>query len=243
MKQATYEVQIPFAGFYNSLHSGNIDHEIEMHLDWFAEEAGYDMPQSLVNRLWDTADFGNCYRNYAEAYAEAFLDEHGLEGTFSGMESPRFYNFETDRVFAKLSRETIAKLWRETDKECLTRIAGERHTSRSGFISHYTPQWRDWGQLSSWDHNQLHTLLLAWLESQGIEWNQHKEFELVEDLSGNGYISEWLCESDKYAKTLDILDYLQKRAKRPRFTMADFIAKLRAENRPFEETPLGSAAQ
>lgn len=240
MKQETFDIEIPFAGFYHSIHDGEIDREIEIQIDYFAEEAGYDIPESLANRLWMTADFGNCRLNYASAYVETFLAEFDLEGNFDGMESPRSYDFGTDRVFAKLSRKSIAKLWRETDKRSLTRIAGERHTSRSGFISLYTPRWRDWGRLSNWDHNQLCTLLTAWLESQGVDWDQWKEFELVEDLNGNGWISEWICESAEYTKTLDIMGYLIERSKRKPLTMADFIAKLRSENRPFDQTPLGS---
>ena len=51
-------------------------------------------------------------------------------------------------------------------------------TSRDGFISHYSPDIDDWGQLRNWDHNQLYCMLEAWLEEYGDEW----EFAIYEDM-------------------------------------------------------------
>ena len=95
-----------------------------------------------------------------------------LRLTFADMSSPRYYNFETDRVFANIPVSVIRKLWRiskDDGHETLTRIARERHSSRSGFISHYSPFWREWGDVNEWDHNQLETLLIAACEIGGFD--------------------------------------------------------------------------
>lgn len=97
-----------------------------------------------------------------------------LRLTFAAMNSPREYNFETDRVFANVPLSVIRKLWaisRDDGHKTLTRVAAERHTSRSGFCSFYSAAWADWGQVATWDHNQLETLLIAACEVQGFDWD------------------------------------------------------------------------
>lgn len=112
-----------------------------------------------------------------------------LRLTFSGMESPREYNFETDRVFANVPASVIRKLWaisREDDHATLTRVALERHSSRSGFISGYRNDWRSWGQVSTWDHNQLETLLIAACEARGFDW-EDSDLSIYYDVCEGSY--------------------------------------------------------
>lgn len=230
-----HEIQIPFAGFYYSIHDDEITREIENIADYFAEDCRRDIPESLMNLFWDAADFAAAQGEYAATYVSAFCDEYLPGAEYSGMDSPLKYNFATDRVFAKIPRDTVAMLWRKTDKAILDRIVRERFTSRDGFISHYCNNWRDWGKLSTWDHNQLGTLLLAYLETEsGETWDDWKEYGLMECYGG---ISNALWANDKANRAWRIFDYLRERSCRKVKNMAQ---RRIAFMRPWETTPLGS---
>jgi hypothetical protein len=51
-------------------------------------------------------------------------------------------------------------------------------TSCDGYISHYSNDIDEWGQLRSWDHNQLYCLLCEYVEDQDDDW----EWNLFEDM-------------------------------------------------------------
>lgn len=234
----TVEIQIPFAGFYITLHSSEAEHEIQSMVDWYCEDVGEDMPESLVKRLEDTADFNNFNLQYAKAYTEAFCDEYLMGfGQFTEMTSPKFYNFETDRLFMRLPLEMVMTMFANLDKDTLTRVSKERHTSYDGFCSHYSPRWKEWGNVEDWDHNQLATLLVAHLEEEnGEEWDIWKEYSLVEDLSEYEHISDWLWNSEEASKAINLVHYLRERAERPIKTMREWY---KANTKPFSSTPLG----
>lgn len=153
--------------------------------------------------LFDVTDYSACYRKLAEWYVDAFStlagealgisarekvkfwswadkryktekrDVASLRLTFGAMDSPREYNFTTDRVFANIPASVIRKMWsisKEDDHATLTRVADDRHTSYDGFISHYRADWTTWGAVMRWDHNQLETLLRAACEVRGFDW-------------------------------------------------------------------------
>jgi hypothetical protein len=240
MKQGEFEIQIPFAGFYCSFHEDEVNREHESFVDWFTDESGENIPESLSDAFFTHANWENGRHDYANEYAESFLEYYGLGGEFTGMESPRFYNFSTDRVFVKVDRDTIARLWKETDRGLFVKYVNRRHTSRDGFISHYSNDWHNWGRLSNWDHNQLNTLLLAWLETyDGKEFDQWEEISLMENYMCNGGVAIAI-QSDGLSRVYRIAEYLIERSKRPIRTLDQWHAARRAENRPFELTPLGA---
>lgn len=232
------EVNIPFAGFYGSMHDAEFDREIEYALE------GLDDPNgALQNLAFDSADFGAARLEYAREYATAFLDWLGLTGESSGLESPRFYNFETDRVFVRITRDSVARMWRGVDRATFAAKCRERFTSRSGFISHYSADWRDWGALPTWDHNQLGTLALVYAETEkGTDWSLSDEVDLMETCICNGGVHNALWDGERGARFWRIVNYLRERESRPIRTMAQWHAARRAENRPFNETPLGAYA-
>jgi hypothetical protein len=80
---------------------------------------------------------------------------------------------------------------RETSTDSLDQVAGERHTSRSGFISFYSPDWRTWGDVTNWDHNQLR------------------------NARGNGRLEDWIADNTPGIDRLRrIHDYLRAREAR-----------------------------
>ena len=158
---------IPFQGFYNSLYSHAIDSEIENSIDYYYKE--YELTEAqrdtLANGYLET-NVGEFYYNVSKDYAEAFIYEIerdtglSLDARFESMESPREYNFQTDRLFIELpeaSAVAFVNYILANHKEELENLIEQRFTSRSGFISHYNNTLEAWGDPSEWDYNQLGT--------------------------------------------------------------------------------------
>ena len=240
-KQQKFLACVPFSGFYNSVHSDEIDREVERTVEYFREEYSGDLPD-FVRDLWEAVDYATVYEAYAKEYVEAFLERLGLDGEFEGMDSPAYYNYSLDRVYANLTRAGVARIWKGTDKARLDALARQEFTSRSGFISHYNPDYRTWGRPSEFDHNQLRVLLQAYVETeQGTVWDSvWDELELMERFSDNGGVDTLICvTSPEYVRRLNAMDYLRSREARSIRTMDQWHAHRRTLNLPFADTPLG----
>lgn len=178
----------------------------------FCIEQG-DLNAALTARVGNTCRWSAFHRAYAKEYAEAFCAEAWIEGArFESMDSPKFYNFETDQVFIELPLEEVQRMTRETTAVSLDQVAGERHTSRSGFISFYSPHWRTWADVASWDHNQLQTLIEAYTQDTRGELD---EVRLMESARCNGRIEEWVGSNTQGIERLyRVHDYLRRREER-----------------------------
>lgn len=166
------EVNIPFEGFYDSFYSEGIDREEESFVEWRREEGDINEEQAreLHDLLWRHTRYDVAYNLVAQDYIIAFNEKFkewtdvDLQLEFVTMESPREYNFTTDRLFAKADEEALLALRAKVDEDVLREIIRERFTSRSGFISFYSNSLEAWpSELSEWDHNQLCTLLMCFL--------------------------------------------------------------------------------
>lgn len=209
------EAEIPFSGFYESHHSYEIDRELTQ---IFSDDSGSTYHPTLWQMGFDGLEYKAVELAYIQEYIDSFATETGIQSAiFSGMESPKFYNFETDRAFAKITTQEVARIYKETDKEVLDRIARERHSHRSGFISSYSPDVESWGPVDTWDHNQLGTLLRALWETQtDQEWDSESEWSLVENFAGNGLVADWVWSNmcHKGQRAGDIAYRLRQRASR-----------------------------
>jgi hypothetical protein len=203
---------IPFGGFYDSLHSGAVD-DVEERM--FTDENGNDCAWSddLRSRVTNRANYKAIYTEYAKDYCERFgcwLKIDSLK--FDEMKSPRFYNFETDRIFAYLSKADAIKLHNSVPYDALVAKAKERFTSRDGFASFYDPDITTWGPVETWDHNQIGTIMeVAAVEEHGSEFDSWAERDLVNDES----ISSWIDKNTPDIERLyRVHEYLEKRSKR-----------------------------
>jgi hypothetical protein len=187
-------------------------------LDLITSDAtGCNPYAEIRDRLFDCVDWSQVHQTYARKYCRAFAEEYGIELKFESLSSPKYYNYETDRIFAHISDEEIARLFEAVDVKALEKLIRERFSSCSGFISHYPNTLEDWGDLDTWDHNQLGTLVEAYVIQelgrgdepldlpilQGI----HSEIPFCSLLEGMGADSE-------VNRLLSIVDYLNKRAER-----------------------------
>ena len=197
---------IPFQGFYNSLYSYAIEGEIESSLEWFSEE--YQLTEAQRDTLANgylEKNVSEFYYNVAKDYAEAFIYEIeretglSLDAKFESMESPREYNFQTDRIFIELTEASAVAFVDyilANHKEQLEKLIAQNFTSRDGFWSNYDNTLEAWGDPSEWDYNQLGTC---------FEIFEYLEHEIYDGHSIYESISNGLADtlSDAADKMLD----------------------------------------
>jgi hypothetical protein len=166
------ETNIPFGGFYNTLWDTEIDsleeQQVEYMLSSDCDEDWSELEEGEIQEvLFKHTDHSSIFKAIAEMYVEAWADfineelDLDIQLDFSTMTSPKEYNFTTDRVFAEISRDDIAKIYKKVGRHGLRDKAKEMFTSRSGFISFYSPHIEEWGPVREWDYNQLGCLMEA----------------------------------------------------------------------------------
>ena len=127
------KTNINFGGFYGSTHSDLIDSRIEMY-----EHEGY------IN-TWEDIDYQETYKSYIHDYcselSDFILDKFEIDIDFKNLSlnSPRFYNFETDTIDCEVNKDKVEKLntYFLKDKDFIQYL-NKRTKSYSGFISFYT---------------------------------------------------------------------------------------------------------
>lgn len=88
-------IQIPFQGFYESIHSSILDNEYESLFigDTGEIQEGFEIPcHNWTNELM----FGYC-----KLYVESFSKETEVGLVFESLDSPKYYNYSNDRIFAR----------------------------------------------------------------------------------------------------------------------------------------------
>lgn len=200
---------IPFSGFYYSLHDSALDSALE---SVFSDDSG-NTRDAILYAAQDATDWRQVQHRYAAEYAAALAEEFNLPLQFESVKSPKEYNFSTDIIYCTISAENAALLFDTCDKIILAKIARETFTSRSGFISFYSPDFTEWGDVLAWDHNQLGVLIRAHVTEKNPDFDQWAEIELMEDAQCNGYLENWIFESnpEKLNKLARINDYLNIR--------------------------------
>lgn len=132
-------IEIPFSGFYHSIH----DHYIDLWLDYMtsndeAEHLGISQDE-LEDRLY-MMDYSSIRKaiclHYIKAYNAVFYDEHDidLELSFHEITSPQFYNFETDRLYCNIDQSKFNEVLTLLDDNKIQSVLSEKYKTCSGFI-------------------------------------------------------------------------------------------------------------
>ena len=146
MNNLEYETTyIEFGGFYHSIHSNQIDGQLEMEI-----EAQEELEVEAENfhtyySSWEQVDFPATYQNYIENYCDEFenfiFQEYDLDVSFKkiSLVSPREYNFVTDKIACEISKTQVNKLneYFLKDKE-FDKFLLAATQSIDGFHSFYT---------------------------------------------------------------------------------------------------------
>lgn len=171
----TTEIQIPFQGFYYSIHDSNLDSV----LDYLSEEN-----DDLKERMSDAVDWQRAQEYYAKKFTDVLGYEYGLNSLeFKELSSPKYYNYETDKIYASISCEDLETIASMRNNPKFLELCKEKYTSRSGFISFIDPDPTTWGELKDWHPHCLGTLLLAYiLEGDHLSLNGGEDWEVQLDL-------------------------------------------------------------
>lgn len=184
-----------FPGFYNSI----FESEFDIVAGQMMEELEEIHHETVGSDNTDTEGFDSYQTDIAERYCElvaAQLSEFTgikVEISLNRIASPRFYNFETDRVEGWIEEYALPLIYAVTDRAILARLVDERHSSRSGFHSFYSGNFgEDWEprDVRDWDANEVETLLAAAIEThRGRRVESEDEFaaELFEDVGESIY--------------------------------------------------------
>jgi len=177
---------IPFFGFYESQLSQALDFEEEQLAEYLAERddtfKGYSA-LDIGEELYWAMNYGTAHHALAKEYAEQFAHELNdnlpsdcapFALTFETMDSPKEYNFTTDRCYMTMPLADLQRMRDEVAPGTLGDTIRERFTSRSGFHSFYSNVLADWDAkpLAEWDHNEAGTLLVAYLADH---YDNHRE--------------------------------------------------------------------
>jgi hypothetical protein len=169
------------------------------------DDCGHPLPlfdsEGNSLELGEHVDWSKVHEEYAKLYAENFCswftEETGikLNAKFSVLDSPRSYNFTTDRIFVKIPLRAVKELYKWLGAKRINEMVGERFTSYDGFISFYPNTLAEWPKdLNEWDCNQIGTLF------ETIP-NVPKDYELMEDSNCNGDLDSILWDAmDKEGK-------------------------------------------
>jgi hypothetical protein len=188
-KRDTFSALVPFAGFAGSWHSDAVDHAEEQ---LFSDSNGNPY-NSLLDMFFDHASYGDVFQRYAENYVSILREKLELPSlVFEEMVSPRFYNFETDRIFASVSHQDLGRMMHAVRGEALARKVREMFTSRSGFRSSYPDDITEWPPTDEWDHNHVGAVLAAYADLVASDnWSAFEE-SIATGHSETGDLEDWL---------------------------------------------------
>ncbi len=171
MSDKMMEVLLCFSGFYETLWSDELDRCENQQAEYLVGsecDEPYNLEEEEVRQVLERrGNYQAMQIAVCKAYVEGF--ENWLDNAFAlnvslkfkDMTSPKFYNYETDRIFVEVSLSDIKKLLKEAGWKEVAEMAKKHFTSRSGFISWYNPDITTWGKVSTWDHNQLSMIFYA----------------------------------------------------------------------------------
>ena len=176
-------VEVPFSGFYNSIHEDKLSDLLSEEL---RDDRGEIADERILNSMHDAMNWEVARDQYAASWVTHLGMELAIDGMeFDRVESPREYNFATDRIFAYIPVEQIRRMQEEIDNAGFAYVVEKRLKVTDGFIPNYSNNLADWpADVTDWDHNQLGLLFGYWSIAGG---------DTIEDLE-MGFVddgSEW----------------------------------------------------
>ena len=135
------EIQLPFSGFYESIHDMYIDNFIEYEMQYIESELNYTSEQiEVIKDRFYMMDYSAIRKaiceHYINAFNAVFYDEHNihLDLEYSHLISPQFYNFETDRLYAFIDETVFTDVEKLVNKKDFKERLKEKYKQRDGFI-------------------------------------------------------------------------------------------------------------
>lgn len=135
------EIQLPFSGFYHSIHDMYIDNHIEYEIEYLESELGYtDEQLDIIKDRFYMMDYAPIRKaiceHYIQAFNAVFYDEYNihLDLEYSCLTSPKFYNFETDRLYALIDESIYNEVTALVNSEDFKTMLKDKFKAQSGFM-------------------------------------------------------------------------------------------------------------
>jgi len=137
----TINININFGGFYDSIHSDNIDWYIDQeyayYLEWVDEKTIHRV-QMTQDQWNDDVLYSDTKKSYCESYVDRLNKKLDLDLKYIGLDSPKYYNFTTDKIIAKIDMQfAVNNLLPITYDKNFLNWANPFLKSRDGFRSFY----------------------------------------------------------------------------------------------------------
>ena len=197
---------LKFQGFYGSMHSREIEAHIENEKEYYLNE--HEKSESIKEFLyennldfWEVVDYKETYKNYSRIFLDAFTEDLNSEYNmnlsleFIGLDSPKYYNYGTDKIEFKTDfSEAKVREFLFNNEDVQERLENEIDditTPRDGYIPFYT-----FKQIMF--ENKDNTLISCFFDSLVHGFEQDKYF--YEDIHEN--ISEATILDKQFKKVL-----------------------------------------
>jgi len=119
--QNKLEFSLNFGGFYHSEHSETIENNIE-----------------IFTSCLDNVDYKKTQINYCKAYLNKLNEELEINLNFISLDSPREYNFTTDKIRTEIRQQDLNTLLDAYDDKNLFDYIEKNSKSYDGFTSFYS---------------------------------------------------------------------------------------------------------
>jgi hypothetical protein len=148
---------------------------------------------------------------YAQKYTKEFAYEASIDMTFDSMTSPKYYNFETDRIFCNIELSEVKRISSLVKRDTLAKVIKDSFTSYDGFHSFYDNKLENWDtDFSNWDCNEIGALIDAYIIDNFD--NPNIEYSVIENIEVYNLIDNHLTENGE--RYLSIFEYLRNRSER-----------------------------
>lgn len=176
---ARIEIRIPFAGFYCSVHDIALENEMAQ-INEGSEQIAPD------NVAWRAVFLG-----YSQAYLRALAEGLDLDLAFSRVFAPKFYNFETDAIFAhirtgEISARHAAIMADPESCAALREAVREKLTPQPGWAPGYSSDLDDWGGVETWTPAQIGFLVDFMFQRSDLD-----EYQIAEALCERAHDLIW----------------------------------------------------
>lgn len=171
-------IELPFQGFYGTLHETELDAQLEL----FLEENNLNYDQVSVNWV-------EVFEQYAKGYVQSVSQE--FSGIFEHMEfkslySPREYNFENDRIYVSVEFDILVNVYKVLKNNTdFYSYVYDKLKPRDGFIPYYSNDFNNWGDIETWEQPQL-SMLVAFIFEIALYESNTDEHSILESYLCNG---------------------------------------------------------
>lgn len=225
----TKSIEIPFVGFYETTYGCAADDWFDRELDWIRETVSREGLEKDLDQLSELFYWKTDWKKFHEIMSKRYVSDiedilndkfnypeklrdqlHKIKLEFESLDSPKYYNYSTDRIFAKIDKASITYMYQYVGKDDLNKKIEENFTSRDGFSSFYPNQLQEWERdVLTWDHNQLRALLETFLDTiLEKPFADHCSYwDIMESWDCNGGLADALfkCTSEEFNQLYDKL--------------------------------------